>query len=210
MIKREKSKKVKRGVLTILSLFLITLSLVLFIFKYYPIYKNKQTEKTEIKNFFNIQKKYNIALASSQKEVSEIDNTDSYIGIIEIPKIGLKKGFYSIKSNKNNVDINIEVLKESTMPDVLNGNLILASHSGNSRISYFRRLSEIRIDDYASIYFHGKKYSYKLVNRYDIPKTGKAIISRNGFKSTLTLITCKQKFNEQTIFIFELEEEEDI
>ena len=48
---------------------------------------------------------------------------------------------------------------------------------------------------------------YRLVKRYEIEKTGIANISRNGKKTTLTLITCKDNSNKQLVFIFELEKD---
>ena len=44
----------------------------------------------------------------------------------------------------------------------------------------------------------------KVVNLYEIEKTGKANIVRNVEKSTLTLITCKQNTNKQIVYICEL------
>ena len=32
---------------------------------------------------------------------------------------------------------NIQILKESDMPNVTNGNLLLAGHNGNSKVSFF-------------------------------------------------------------------------
>ena len=68
--------------------------------------------------------------------------------------------FYSIDSNKNNVDKNIMVISSSDMPDVNLGNLILASHSGNSNISYFKNLDKLEIGDIASVYYLKNKYDY--------------------------------------------------
>ena len=53
---------------------------------------------------------------------------------------------------------------------------------------------------------YGRTYNYKLVNTYEIEKTGTAHIKRNGEKNTLTLITCKHNTNKQLVFIFELNE----
>lgn len=90
------------------------------------------------------------------------------------------------------------------MPDEINGNLMIAGHSGTSKISYFRNLYKLEKDDLAYVYYNGGRYVYKLVNSYDIQKTGEATISRNGQKTTLTLITCKHNTDKQTVFIFEL------
>lgn len=130
---------------------------------------------------------------------------DEYVGILEIKKIKLKRGFYSIDSNKNNVDKNIMVISSSDMPDVNLGNLILASHSGNSNISYFKNLDKLEIGDIASVYYLKNKYDYKLVNYYEVDKTGVVQIIKNNDVNCLTLITCKKNTNKQLVFIFELE-----
>ena len=129
----------------------------------------------------------------------------NYIAILEIPKIKLKQGFLDINSKYNNVDYNITVIQTSTMPDVENGNLILASHSGNSYISYFRNLYKLEIGDQASIYYNNIKYTYNIVNIYNVEKNGQVAIYRNSNKTCLTLITCtKNSETEQTVYILEL------
>ena len=90
------------------------------------------------------------------------------------------------------------------MPDVVGGNLILAAHSGNARISYFRNLNKLEIGDEATVDYKDKTYTYKVVNIYDVDKNGKVEIKRNLSKTTLTLITCKDNSNKQLVVICEL------
>ena len=130
----------------------------------------------------------------------------NYIAVIKIPKIGLEKRLASKDSYWNNVNRNIQILTESDMPDVDKGNVILAGHSGNSGVSYFRKLNKLQIDDKVSISYNGKEYIYKMVNSYEIEKNGYAHILRNAEKTTLTLITCKHNTNKQLIVICELVE----
>ena len=134
-------------------------------------------------------------------------NKEEYLGILEIKKIKLRKGFYKLNSNLNNVDKNIMTVSSSDMPNVNKGNLILASHSGNSSVSYFRYLDKLDMEDIASIYYLGKKYDYKLINYYDVNKNGSVQIIKNNDINTLTLITCKKNTDKQTVFIFELNKE---
>lgn len=77
-----------------------------------------------------------------------------YIGVLEIPKINIKRGFLNIKDKGNNVNKNLQVIKGSDMPNVKNGNLIIAAHSGNSYISYFKNLYKLSNDDIAYVYFN--------------------------------------------------------
>ena len=134
-------------------------------------------------------------------------NKEEYLGILEIKKIKLRKGFYKLNSNLNNVDKNITIVSSSDMPNVNKGNLILASHSGNSSVSYFRYLDKLDMEDIASIYYFGKKYDYKLIYYYDVDKNGSVQIIKNNDINTLTLITCKKNTDKQTVFIFELNKE---
>ena len=55
-----------------------------------------------------------------------------YLGVLEIPKIGLKRGFYNVGSKYNSIEYNVTMVEGSTLPDVPNGNLILMAHSGDA------------------------------------------------------------------------------
>ena len=133
----------------------------------------------------------------------------NYIGVLEIPKINIKRGFLNIKDKGNNVNKNLQVIKGSDMPNVKNGNLIIAAHSGNSYISYFKNLHKLSNDDVAYVYFNNIKYTYKVAGKYDAEKNGKVTIHRDNKKNTLTLITCSQNDKTKQIFyILELESEE--
>lgn len=133
----------------------------------------------------------------------------NYIGVLEIPKINIKRGFLNIKDKGNNVNKNLQVIKGSDMPNVKNGNLIIAAHSGNSYISYFKNLHKLSNDDVAYVYFNNIKYTYKVAGKYDAEKNGKVTIHRDNKKNTLTLITCSQiDKTKQIVYILELESEE--
>ena len=138
----------------------------------------------------------------SQKEEQNID--ENYIAILKIPKINLTKGIYSKESYMNNVNRSIQIIEKSDYPDVVGGNFILAAHSGTARISYFRNLSKLSVEDKLSIDYNGKTYNYKVANIYSVEKTGKVEIKRNNSKTTLTLITCDDKTNKQIVVVCEL------
>ena len=128
-----------------------------------------------------------------------------YTGIIEIPKIKLKRGFYNFGHRYNDIEHNVTVIGGSTMPDVVNGNLILAAHSEDAYISYFAYLYKLVIGDYVYITYNGITYKYQIVNIYNVLKTGSVTINRNEARTTLTLITCtKNSDTEQTVYIAEL------
>ena len=127
-----------------------------------------------------------------QEETSGKKDNKNYFMVVEIPKIDLKKGLCRINESCNKVSKNIEILKESNMPNIDKGNLILASHNGNSNVSFFDKLNRLKVNDTIYIYFEGIKYEYKLANSYEIDKNGSAVIHREGSKNTLILITCKK------------------
>lgn len=130
---------------------------------------------------------------------------DDYLGVLEIPKLNLKRGFYSLNSKKNNVDKNIQVIETSLMPEVEYSNLILASHSGTSKISYFKNLYKLKVKDIAYVYYNEKKYTYELVDIYNEKKDGTITIKRDFKQTNLTLITCDKKNKHlQNVYIFKL------
>ena len=139
-----------------------------------------------------------------QQNEKEIDYS-RYAGVLEIPKISLKRGFYNTDSKYNNIEHNVSMITGSSMPDVPNGNLMLMAHSGDAYISFFAYLYRLKIGDSAYVTYQGNKYRYQIVNIYTVPKTGKVAIYRDFNKTTLTLITCTNNNSKtQTIYIAEL------
>jgi len=91
------------------------------------------------------------------------------------------------------------------MPDIVDGNLILASHSGNGKTAYFKNLYKLELNDTTIVHYNNKKYIYGVINKYEIDKIGKANIIREANKNILTLITCNQKDkSKQLVIISEL------
>lgn len=124
-----------------------------------------------------------------KSEALKVTN-DEKLGVIEIPKINLKRYLYKVDAYQNNVDKNIEVLKSSDMPDVKDGNLILAGHNGNTSVGHFRNLHNLSLADDIIVNYKGKSYNYEVSKIYDVLKTGTVAIKRDKNKNTITLITC--------------------
>ena len=219
MLKRKtKNNNGRKGQLLIVGSFLIIIGIGILGGKIVNNYLDKKQEQDLINNFYEQQEEYVVDVPVMEEELVKEEvveqeekketttPTINYIAVIKIPKIGLEKGLASKGSYWNNVNRNIEILSESDMPDVENGNVILAGHSGNSGVSYFRKLNKLQNDDTVSIVYNGKEYKYKMVNSYEIEKNGYAHIVRNAEKSTLTLITCKHNTNKQIVVICELVE----
>ena len=219
MLKRKtKNNNGRKSQLLIVGSFLIIIGIGILGGKIVNNYLDKKQEQDLINDFYEQQEEYVVDVpvmeeelvkeeVAEQEEKKETTTpTINYIAVIKIPKIGLEKGLASKGSYWNNVNRNIEILSESDMPDVENGNVILAGHSGNSGVSYFRKLNKLQNDDTVSIVYNGKEYKYKMVNSYEIEKNGYAHIVRNAEKSTLTLITCKHNTDKQIVVICELVE----
>ena len=188
---------------------LLLFSIFSFISVYY-IGQNKnevQKEETKIEEFFEEEVEYVPEITDKSEEQEEKETKEvNYTFVLEIPSIGLKKGFYGIAHMSNTVNRNIKMLDKSDYPDVINGNVMLAAHNGNSSVSYFNKLYKMNNGDYIYLYYKGNKYSYKLNNSYDIEKNGKALIKRDNNKSTITLITCKRNTKDkQVVYIGYLE-----
>lgn len=171
--------------------------------------ENNETEILELQEEVASNDETTSSLEENDSEDSIVD-TDPYIkyyvGTLEIPKINLNKGFTAIDSPYNTVNKNVEVVKNSNYPDVSKGNFILAAHSGNSYLAYFKNLYQLTLGDKAYINYKNYRYTYKIVNIYQQEKTGKIAIYRDLNKNTLTLITCtKDSKTKQTIYILELE-----
>lgn len=185
---------------------LIVGSLLTIQLKYLNERKIEIKEEKKVKDFIKVNEQDQV------KEESQKENTNytpyDYIGIIEIPKINLKRGFVERTSKYNNVKYNVQILNESQMPDIEKGNFILAAHAGNTRLSFFKNVKNLSINDEIIIHYLSKKYTYKVVKSYEIEKTGYANIVRDKSKTTLTLITCKSGTNYQIVIVSELEKVE--
>lgn len=153
----------------------------------------------------NLNNQDNITSDESEEPKEEKNDNytyEEYLGIVDISKIGLYKGFYNKNSNLNNVKFNLYVLPESNYPDTESGNLIIAGHSGNYNNSYFANLYLLELGDTINIHYNNKNYIYKIDKIYNEEKTGRVRILRNKSKTTLTLITCTKDDNyHQTIYI---------
>lgn len=189
---------------------LILFGIGLFVFPYfYNQYQNKQ-EELKIEQFF---------VKEKEPVVSEDDNytntisntlTDPFIAVLEIPTIHLKKGLYDIDSKNNTVSKGIQIIKESDMPDVVNGNFILASHSGTGRIAYFNKLNQLRIDDEVYVYYNHIKYTYQIIRINNVVKDGTIEIERLKTNNMITLTTCSQSDKgKQLILIGQLVNKEE-
>lgn len=148
----------------------------------------------------NLIKVVTLLIIPIQLNIASADIKPETNPVLEIPKINLKQQFYPNDKEKNKVDKGIQVIETSKMPNQ-KGNLILAAHSGNSSIAYFKNLDKLNINDVVYVHYKNKNYQYIIKDIYDVEKTGYIDIKRNKNKQTLTLITCKKNTNKQTVYI---------
>ena len=153
----------------------------------------KRKEEKAIQTFF--QQKFDFDQESSLKKE---ETSSQYIAILEIPKIHLQKGLFSIDDSRNHIDFNIKILEESDMPNIKNGHLLLAGHSGIGDHAYFNQLNKLQIGDVIFIHYQGIQYQYTIQTIYEIEKTG-ILNLKEEYNNTITIITCKMNTNKQLV-----------
>lgn len=201
-------EKLSKNAKVTLGILLLFLGISCLLFTYFKTIKSNIFNEKNLKYFEEVDIAENIEEVVDET-VPEETTTQvinyNYIGYLDIPKINLKRGFVSLNSKYNSISYNVMLIKGSSMPDVKNGNLILAAHRGNSSVSFFDKLYKLNLGDEASVTYNDKIYTYKLVNTYLEAKDGTIAIYRDENKTTLTLITCTRGDKKtQTVFIFEL------
>lgn len=140
--------------------------------------------------------------AYAKTKIPEKKNDTDYLLTLEIPKINIKNKVYKIGSTKNNVDSNVTILKESSMPDKDNGSIFLAAHRGNTKVSYFENLHKLERGDKIYIDYNDKRYEYIIKYSFITDKDGTISLNLNKNKKSIALITCvKDKFDKQIVFI---------
>lgn len=200
MIRHKKSNK-----LFIISIINLVIGITLFTYNSVYDYYLNMLDKNKVDNYISNSKiKVNIVSIDNENTINN-EGVNNYLGVISIPKINLEQGFYYIDNPMNNVDKNIELISNSNMPDVENGTLILAAHSGNDRVSYFNKLYKLNIDDEIEIIYNKSKYLYKLIDIYEVEKTGSITLHNINNITSLVLVTCSN-FNDnlQVVYISRL------
>lgn len=209
-----KQKENKGRLIKIFSFLLLIIGISFIALEFLAKNKIKNEETKAIEEFYQQQKliienkpkteakEKSINVSSKQRK--RLKKKSFYIAMLKIPKINVERGLVDPSSKYNDVKYNVQIIKGSDMPSVPNGNLILAGHSGTARISYFRNLKKLQKRDDIFIYYQGKKYNYKVINIYEVDKTGTIKILRNN-KTTLTLVSCIHQQDKQIVVIAERE-----
>ncbi len=127
------------------------------------------------------------------KDLRDFDS--SFLYLLEIPAINLQKGVYPVDSKWNKLQYGIELLPESN-----SNTIFLASHSGTSKISYFRNLDQLQIKDQINLYTKDYIYHYHITDYLEIAKKQKFRYPKPQ-EPQIVLITCKKREEKQIIYI---------
>ncbi len=150
----------------------------------------------KIYNYYNNNNKTTRNISISTK-IGYNKINDDIKGKIIINKINLSNNLYDINSKYNNVDKNVTILKGNF--EETNGTVVIAAHSGNSKISYFQNLDKLQINDIVKIIYNNKTYNYIIKDIWNTKKNGQIKIP-NTNKNQLVLTTCSpNKTNYQLI-----------
>ena len=204
--RKNKIKNKRYSILIMIGVFFIFLGSSYLIYNQYNNEKQDSINDGLIEDYFKVEDEI---IETPQKEIEEEKPVPKekidYIAVLEIPKIKLKRGIVDKNSSYNNVNRNIYTLKETTMPDEEdNSHIMLASHSGNSYISYFKNLNKLNLNDEVYFFYKNNKYVYKVIKKYEVEKTGTVKLSKKN-SSDITLITCVSGTNNQIVIVANLE-----
>ena len=132
----------------------------------------------------------NNEISTDQKINKNINNNYiEIIGKLEIKKLNINKPLYEIYNDKNNIEENIEILKESILPPNNKSIVFLAAHSGTSNISYFNELDKLEKKDIIELTINNKVYIYEVKDKYRQKKKGYININKEK-ENQLILTTC--------------------
>ena len=134
------------------------------------------------------------SISSFSNSFRFVNVSEGYFGRLEIPKISLDKGFYAYSSVYNSVDKGIELINDFSS---LEDGILLASHSGNSDVSFFKDLYKVSIGDYVYVSFGDYRYTYRVFNKYETLKNGYLDVPSDDY--VLILTTCSYNDGMQLV-----------
>lgn len=197
---------------TCFSGFLIFLGSMLIVSDVYGSYIDTKNDSLELDNFLKSDMNNDLPDVKNLDETSDVDNTNlynindevdfsKYYAAIEIPSIEMKQGIKKDNGSNKIIDASVASLVTSDMPDVDNGNYVLAGHSGNGNKSYFKDVGTMKENDTIIIYYNAKKYYYKVYNVSEVHETNLTPLERVKDKTIVTLITCKNTDDQYRIIV---------
>lgn len=190
--------KRKNKIIIIICLIIMVISIFIGL---YPslLKKEKEVKEDKLVQEFIDKNDEVKTTTKNEEEQQEKHIEENYLMVVEIPKINLRKGIYNINSKNNTVNKNIQIMKESDMPNKDKGMLVLAGHNGNSRVSYFDRLNELNKEDKVYIYYANNIYTYEISNTYEAEKNGTITVKKEREKTVIVLISCKKNTKDKQL-----------
>ena len=181
-----------------ISLIIIMLSLALFCCYHIYYYFLDQGSNELVEAYYERK-------IEPERIVTKIDRKEKeeYLGILKIPKINLKEGFYQINSKNNNISKSVTILKESVLT-IGNGSIIyLIAHSGTGYLAFFKDLNKLNINDMLYLDINNNSYQYVINDIYEVEKNGKIMVNHNIHEDYLVLSTCGEN-NKQLVITSKL------
>ena len=130
-----KRKKTSKTIFVVIGSLFLLIGVSLISYDFFSKRNVEINEQMAIEEFYTSQEEIKEESTNDTQKVEEVkkQNKINYIAILKIPKIDLERGLVDPKSYLNDVKYNLEIVEGSSMPDIKNSNLIIASHSGTAR-----------------------------------------------------------------------------
>lgn len=180
----------KRTIKCLISIIIIAIGIILLYQDNIDNYRNQNKEKQIINNYIE-----NSTIKKGKKKTNKKPAT---LAVLYIPKIKLYRHLEKQNSVYNDINKNIKTIKYDN-PSKNNNTIILAAHSGTSSVSYFKKICKLKNNDYIYLYTKNKKYTYKVIKKYQVKKTGYIRVNTKG--KTLVLTTCSMTEKEKQLII---------
>jgi len=142
---------------------------------------------------------------SSNKTIQKVENNEQ-LGKLVIEKINLNQPLFKINSKKNNVEENITILKESTLPENENSIVFIAAHSGTGDIAYFEELDQLIKNDEINLTINKKTYHYIVKDIWEEKKNGYINVNKEK-ENQLILTTCSPTKRDYQLIVNCIEKE---
>ncbi len=146
-----------------------------------------------------VEKKEEIVIPEKVEKI--IDTVENPIMKLIIPKLNISNNIYEKNSNENNIDKNVVIMNESTLPSDAFGNIILGGHSGTGKYAYFKDFDKLELNDLIYLHYNNKEYKYKIINIHKDIKDGKITVTTIQNRSLITLFTCNTKDNKTYLIV---------
>ncbi|MBQ8681891.1 MAG: sortase [Bacilli bacterium] len=125
-------------------------------------------------------------------------NNDNIWFEIYIPRINLRKFVYTMDSDLNNVDYNVEILDSSNLERKV---IFLASHSGGGKASYFDNLVYLEKGDIIRLKGIDFRYVFVVEEEFYIQKNGYFDNFFENEENVLYMITCSLKYIDKQLIV---------